>query len=533
VIVASVAVRVALLGRQSYWVDELFSVSQARRSFGGMLRLGSTEVHTPLYSALLWAWIHLGGAGEAWTRALSTGAAVLAVLVTHFGSRGIGLSGHVRWALTTATAAGGSSLVYSLDTRNYALLLLGSVGLTVATVQAAVTIADHRWPSRGVLAAWTGWGALASTVHLFGAVLTLAAAVVLAAVTVLRCRPPRTGRVLLWGWLAAAGCSLQLAWLGAGIGRPGFASGTAWIRAPRPHDVRDLLTTTFASGGLSMHKDGFAWTSPVGVLLAAAVCAAAALAGIRARRDGRRRRRPIASAAAPGGPAVAGVAAEGVAVEGLADAGVAAGGPAVEGVAVEGVAAAALLAICAVTVAGVFAVSQWRHLWTLRNLVVVVPALTWGVICLAAALAGSEAGRRAVATAVVALLGVGLVPLAVGLAHPYKADFRGVFAYLADVRRSRPDAELLFVGPGPPLGWGPVDGPLRATAGSAPGVTVGPVPVASAARVGRTSGTQVIVLYRGVGDVDPEPAAAALAARLDPRTCRTVPFPGLGVVRCG
>lgn len=520
VVVGAVAVRAALLGRQSYWVDELFSVSQSSGSFRRMLELGATEVHTPLHAALLWAWIRLGGTDEAWTRVPSLLAAVAAVVVTHRGTRGLGLSEHVRWALTVATAAGGTSLVYSLETRNYALLLLGAVGLTVTTLSAAPAAVQGRPVARGTVLAWTGWSLLAATAHLFGAVLTLAAAAVLGTLTTVR-RPGSRGRpILVWGLLAAIGCSLQVGWLVAGLGRPGFASGTAWIQAPRPDDLRDLLTTTFAAGGLAAHPDGFAWTSSAGVLIAAGVCLIAAVAGHRARRR---------SGSAPSGPATPSGPAAPV-------------GPAA-GSRPEGPAATVLLAVAALTVTGVFGLSQWRHLWTLRNLVVVVPALTWGVICLAAASAGTAAGRRVVATAAVGLSGAGLIPLAADLSRPYKTDFRGLFVYLADVRRTSPEAELVFVGRGPPLGWGPVDGPLRAVAGPGPGRDVAPrgmaprgvapVAVASARSVVRTSGTQVIVLYRGAADRRPGPAAAALAVRLDPVHCRVVRLTGLGVVRCG
>ncbi len=488
VIAGSLAVRLTMLGRQSYWIDELFSVSQAKAGLRHMVKLGSTEVHTPLYASLLWGWVRIGGTGVAWTRLLSTLCTAAAVAVAHRGLRGIGLSDPIRWALTVATAAGGTSIVYSLETRSYALLTLAAVGLTVTTLRAALLTLDGAPPTRGTLVGWTGWSCLAATAHLFGALLTLAALAVLAVTTLLRAPRP-AARLLTWTLLAAAGCSVQAGWLLAGLARPGFASGTSWIRAPRGHDVWDLLTTTFSSGGLTAHADGFAWTSPAGVLIVAAMCAGAALAGRRSARQ-------------PG------------------DAGTA-----------EGRAAAVLLAVAALMIASVFGVSQWTHLWTLRNMAVVAPALSWGVICLVSAVAGTQTGRRWVATAMIALLGIGLVPTAIGVVHPYKTDFRGLFEYLATVRRSHPDASLFFVGPGPPLGWAPVNdppGPGR----EAPGRDLDPRPVGSQRSVVRTPGTEVVVLYRGSADRHPRPAVTQLIAQLGASSCRSIPIYGLGVVRC-
>src|SRR5437764_12078290 len=75
---------------------------------------------------------------EAWTRSLSTIISLVAVLVTYVGLRPLDLGRHVRWAMTTATAAGAAWVVYSLETRNYALLLLGATGITITTLRAGV-----------------------------------------------------------------------------------------------------------------------------------------------------------------------------------------------------------------------------------------------------------------------------------------------------------------------------------------------------------------------------------------------------------
>ena len=54
-----------------------------------------------------------------------------------------------------------------------------------------------------------------------------------------------------------------------------LASGRDVISfAPGAQDVWDLVTTAFGSGGMSPHRDGFAWSSPLGVLGAAVLVAA-------------------------------------------------------------------------------------------------------------------------------------------------------------------------------------------------------------------------------------------------------------------
>jgi hypothetical protein len=507
VIVAAVAARIALLGRASYWIDELFTVRESSGSLATLRQLGSTEVHPPFYALLLWAWTRLGDSHEVWTRLFSTLCAVASVLVTHRGLRGVRLGSQVRWALTTATAAGGTSLVYSLETRSYALLALTSVGLTTATLRAATGILDGLEVPAATRLGWLGWSLAAATTHLFGAVLTLGSLVVLAVATLARAPGGRARAVLAWAALAAAGCSLQAAWLLHGRSVPGFASGTEWIKAPRAQDVWDLVTSAFSSGGLTMHKDGFAWTSPAGVIAAALLCLVAAGSRLATRAPGSRRLMADGGQARPGRAVAPGVRTT------------------------EARAAAILLALTAIVVLAVFWVSQWRHLWTLRNMVIVTPALAWGVICLAAASAPAGAGRRWVATAATLLLGASLVPVTAGLAHPYKTDFRGLFGELAAVRRERPEATFVFLRVNPALWQGasdlPGDDPAWTTLYRH--VTIYPT---TTPRVIRTRGTEIVVFYRSVVDPRLDQEVAGVITALGGGSCRRIPIQGLGVVRC-
>jgi len=518
VIAAGVAVRVALLGRQSYWIDELFSVNESAGSLRNLSRTGATEVHTPFYAGLLWLWMRLGGTHEVWTRLLSTVCAITSVLVTQRGLRAVRLSQHIRWALTAATAASGTSIVYSLETRSYALLMLGSIGLTVTTLHAGVlTLDGDDVPGRTYLA-WGGWGLLSATAHLFGAVLVLGSLAVLTVLTMYRGRPGRAGRILTWVLIAAAGCGPQLGWLLRGLSRPGFASGTDWIQAPRGQDVWDLLTTTFASGSLIAHKDGFAWTSPAGVLGAAAMVLVAIMSGSvwpAARAAVRKPRAPDGEPVrAPARTATT-----------------------------ETQAAAILLALATIVLGSVFGVSQITHIWTLRNLVIVTPALVWGVICLAAAATRTDRGRRHVAGVAVALLGLSLVPTAAGVAHPYKTDFRGLFEYLITVRTQQPDATFVFYraplptsgtpGPTPPRGWqNASDRSGRDPDWAELYRQARVLPTSSYPPASRPTAPEVVIFYHGVADHYVDREAALLAARLGTGYCRPVPIYGLIVVRC-
>jgi hypothetical protein len=495
VVSGGVALRLALLGRQSYWIDELYSVNESNGSLRQLMDAGSTEVHPPLYALVLWVWMKIAGSSETSTRLLSTLIALVAVLVTHVGLRPLDLGRHVRWAMTTATAAGAAWAVYSLETRNYSLLLLGAAGLTVTALRAGVlTLRGEAAPTRLVLQ-WFGWTLLVATSHPFGAVLSAGAVALLASAAAWSPAQHRLRTAVVWAGSALAGWIPLSAWIERGLHQPGFAAGTTWIKAPGGQDVWDLVTTTFGSGGLSAHRDGFAWTSPLGALGAAVLVAAAAVY----------RRRT--AAARPDGEALP------------ADVAMAAG---------------ILLALTVVVTAGAFAVSQVWHLWTLRNMLVIVPGLTWGVICLAAAVSGSAAGGRWTATAAIVLLGAGLLPTAAGIDRPYKTDFRGMLDYLVGVQRQDPGTTVVVLGYGMVQRWWPAsdrgtDDPGRAAVTgwlwAYPGTSLDVDPIGKR--------PIVVVRYHSIADPRPDLWVAATVHQLGPAHCRSVPVYGFGVVRCG
>ena len=507
VVAGGVALRLALLGRQSYWIDELYSVNQSNGSFRQLLDTGSTEVHPPLYALLLWAWMKAGGSSEAWTHLLSTVFTLVAVVVTHAGLRPLDLGRHVRWAMTTATAAGSAWAVYSLETRNYALLLLGAAGLTVTTLRAGLlALRGEAAPGRLVLV-WFGWTLLAATAHPFGAVLSAGAVAVLAGAAARSRSGSWLRTTVVWAGSALAGWIPLVLWVAHGVQQPEFAAGTTWIRAPGGQDVWDVVTTTFGSGGMSPHRDGFAWTSPLGALGVAALVAAAL--AHRLHRRGSKVRSDVENVPgdAPAGDALPGDIAP---------------------------AAGILLALSVVVTAGAFAVSQVWHLWTLRNMLVIVPALTWGVICLAAAVSGSAAGSRWTATAAIVLLGAGLLPTAAGIDRPYKTDFRGLLDYLVTVQREKPGTPVVVLGYGMVQRWWPAanrpaDDPGRAAVTgwlwAYPGTSLDVEPVGKR--------PLVVVRYHSVADPRPDDWVSATVQQLGAGTCRSLPVYGFGVVRCG
>ena len=76
--------RFATLDAQSYWLDELVTVSLLDRGFGDMLDgIRETEATPYLYYVLAWPWTHAFGLGEVGLRSLSALAGTIAVPVSY------------------------------------------------------------------------------------------------------------------------------------------------------------------------------------------------------------------------------------------------------------------------------------------------------------------------------------------------------------------------------------------------------------------------------------------------------------------
>jgi len=515
VVALAVAVRVAFLHNQSYWSDETFSVSQASETLGHVFDVGRTEIHTPLNAFLLWCWERLGGSTTLWTHSLSALFGLGAVVASYTGLRAAGLSDRARWLAVALTAGSGFGIVYAQESRPYSLVLLGATGLTAATVRQLATLAGvvdapaHRWRRP---AGWTAWALLTSAAHLLGAVLVGVMALALA---VAAWRRRGTRESLLALGLGALALAPQLAWVAAGTGRSGFAAGTTWIPAPGGGDVWVLLTTVFSAGGLQPRADGFAWTSAAGVAVVVVLLLVAGALRLRGRgRAGEADQSSFAAThARADGP----------------------GGLGAEAVVRDLRLGLTLLAVAAATLVGVFLLSQVVHIWTLRNMIVTVPALTWGLAWVVTALPAREGQRRALAVVVLVATLVSLGAVANDLRHPYKTDWRGLLRYLAQERAAEPAATFSFFG-GSALGQvaaadqGPV--PDAALKRIERRMERYPRTAAAISRLRRTGGPHVVVYYPGVGHPQSDDIADAIRRRLADPSCRRVPIYGLVVFSC-
>ena len=291
----------------------------------------------------------------------------------------------------------------------------------------------------------------------------------------------------------------QAAWLVVGVDHSGFAAGTSWISAPTPAQAWVLLTTVFGAGGLVPRADGFAWTSPLGVVVVLVLLAGGAVLARSGRRAGSIADEPTESD-------------DGLDLR----------------------LGAVLLGIAGATLAGTYVVSQFVHVWTLRNMIVVVPALTWGAVWVAAALPASGRGRRTVAVAVLVATLLSLGAVANDLRRPYKTDWRALVSYLERVRAEQPSATFSVFGAEPADVFAAADqdrsDPARHELDAR--LDQHPRDVEDVAGLRRIPGPQVVYFYGGVGRPELPAVEEQILRRLHDPTCRPVPIYGLIVVSC-
>jgi uncharacterized membrane protein len=491
---AACVVRLLWLGTQSYWVDEQWSVGVASLSLADSLHTVKTEVHPPLYQVLLWAWVQAGGTDPWWTRALSAAFGLVGVALSYVLFRRVALDLRLRLLFVALAASSGMAIVYSQETRSYALLWACAVALTALTVRiTARTAAATATPRRDWIL-WALWGALASSTHLFGAVLVLACVV---AVAVLR-------RTELGALALAAAVALlpQIAWQLWGLLTPQFGGATGWIPAPDAAAVLELLTSVFAVDGLHITDGGFPWTSWAGVVAYAVIALGVVVIAVV-----RRGSEPLARAE-PGGDAALQIAA----AQGA------------------GRAATTMAVVTLTVVVTVWLIAQVVHIWTLRNMIVILPAATWGATAGLFALAAKARIESWVTGALLVLMGVGLVSVAANLNATYKTDFDSAARYLDQQRHEDPDA--LFVGNFTPSwllssGRSRDDAYLewlfsRSTSREASDVAL----------VDPQVGTTVFAYWVGNGTSVDDAAATILHDAPATARCDRVPIFGLAVVRC-
>jgi mannosyltransferase len=122
--------RFATLDRQSFWLDELVTVSLVRKSFGDMVHAIPHSEATPyLYYVLAWPWARLFGSGEVGLRSLSALAGT-ATVIAAYGAGASLVSRRVGLIAAALVAVNPFLIWYSQEARSYALVtLFVSVGL--------------------------------------------------------------------------------------------------------------------------------------------------------------------------------------------------------------------------------------------------------------------------------------------------------------------------------------------------------------------------------------------------------------------
>jgi hypothetical protein len=164
------ALRFATLDRQSFWLDELVTVSLVRDDFGGMLAAISESEATPyLYYVLVWPWARIFGFGEVGLRSLSALAGV-AVIPVAYGAGAALVTRRVGLIAAALVAVNPFLVWYSQEARSYGLVALFG----------AATVPLLAWALRSKRRALAGWAvvsALAIATHYFAVLLVLVEAI--------------------------------------------------------------------------------------------------------------------------------------------------------------------------------------------------------------------------------------------------------------------------------------------------------------------------------------------------------------------
>ncbi len=155
------ALRFATLDRQSYWLDELVTVSLLRLDFGEMLDAVPDSEATPyLYYVLAWLWSQPFGLGEVGLRSLSALAGVALVPVA-YGAGTVLVSRPVGLAASALVTVNPFLVWYSQEARSYSLLAL------LAACSLLFFGRALSGPSAAVLAGWAVFSSLALATHYF------------------------------------------------------------------------------------------------------------------------------------------------------------------------------------------------------------------------------------------------------------------------------------------------------------------------------------------------------------------------------
>ena len=172
--------RFATLDRQSFWLDELVTVSLLGHGLGDVLHEVPRSEATPfLYYVVAWAWGSLFGLGEVGLRSLSALAGTATIPVA-YGAGAVLVSRRAGVVAAALVAVNPFLIWYSQEARSYALFALMGAGTVLAFGHALH--GSGRW-----LVAWAVLSALAIGTHYYALFLVGAEAAWLLA----RARPRR------------------------------------------------------------------------------------------------------------------------------------------------------------------------------------------------------------------------------------------------------------------------------------------------------------------------------------------------------
>jgi len=154
------ALRFATIDRQSFWLDELVTVSLLDHSLGDVVREVPRSEATPfVYYVVAWAWGSVLGLGEVGIRTLSALAGTATIPVAY--AAGAVLVSRRAGIVAAALVAVNPFLVwYSQEARSYALLALLGAGTVLALGHALR--GSRRW-----LVGWAALTALAIATHYY------------------------------------------------------------------------------------------------------------------------------------------------------------------------------------------------------------------------------------------------------------------------------------------------------------------------------------------------------------------------------
>jgi hypothetical protein len=168
--VLGAALRFATLDRQSFWLDELVTVSLLDRGLGDVLHeIPRTEATPFVYYVAAWAWGTVFGLGEIGLRSLSALAGTATIPVA-YGAGAVLVTRRAGLVAAALVAVNPFLVWYSQEARSYALLAL----LGAATV---LSFGHALGGSRRWLAGWAVLSALAIATHYFAVFLVVPEAV--------------------------------------------------------------------------------------------------------------------------------------------------------------------------------------------------------------------------------------------------------------------------------------------------------------------------------------------------------------------